>query len=98
MEKRMFVALILSLVVIFFFQFYLKGNQKINTPYSTATEQQEAPVTQEVITAPDHGSDREDAPEEQTHIVETQKYEIVFSDIGGVIKKIYLKSLSNIQE
>ncbi len=100
MQKRMFLALILSLAVLLGFQYFFKVS-----PTNTATQKsygqniEEKRITSEERRAAEVLPTRESKsfPEEEMFI-QTEKYEIVFSNVGGSIKKWRMKEFENAPE
>lgn len=93
MEKRLLIALALSMIILFFFQgFYKKApSQRIvrqaeTTPVNSASP---SPLTYAPAT-PAAGKTMQ-VPIEKEETIETDKFIFVFSDIGGTLKKVVLK-------
>ncbi len=96
MEKRLLVALALSLVVLFVFQGFLKGmpSRRLAHRVTPAPVKGESPspTTAAPLVAASSGTAKTtQMPVEKEETVETEKFTLVFSDIGGTLKKIVLK-------
>jgi len=94
MEKRMVLALILSLGILLGFQFIYKQPAPAPSNIQEASVDQ-GTVTNTIETETPFGSSISEktsstAPEQETTI-STNKFEITFSDIGGAIKKWRMK-------
>ena len=91
MEKRMVVAIGLSLLILLTFQF-LSPKKTIVTPPTASTYEQVAEVTTSAETgAEPRLAAASTAKKEETAEIQTDSYELVFSDIGGSLKKVSLK-------
>lgn len=91
MEKRLVLAIALSILVIFSFQYYFGKTLPARAPASPAVTEtldtrQKTAVEEADITAP-----RADLAEEAECVAGTAKYELIFSNLGGAIKEIQLK-------
>ena len=90
MEKRLVLAIALSILVIVSFQ-YLFVKPSLPPPLEKPAEKSlpipgsKEPSVKEPLT-------RGPLPNEEEINLETDKYILTFSDIGGAIKKIRLKS------
>ncbi len=94
MEKRLIIALALSFLVLFGFQKIGKKNAPIQqTPtYATTQSQSRGTSVPEAATAPSRALAREEekpADENQTRI-NTEKFQLTFSDAGGTLKELAL--------
>ncbi|MBD3380203.1 MAG: membrane protein insertase YidC [Candidatus Omnitrophica bacterium] len=103
MEKRLLIALGLSLAVLFLFQKMSPKGPVTGAPEKGATVQME-----ELAAFDSRGAEKntpavrpmqtaEKVKEEET-VIETGKYRLVFSNIGGSLKKVVLKEYSGKEE
>jgi len=96
MEKRMITALVLSALILIGFQHFFKGTATKTQPVAAIVPAQQAEQAREEIppALPSGVSLTQQTAEsldENEAVIETEKYTIVFSDIGGTIKEISLK-------
>ncbi len=95
MEKRLILAIALSILIIFSFQYYV-GKTRPTPPASPAqagpfnARQETAAAVEAAIRTP-----RPDSVKEEEFTAETAKYEIIFSNLGGAIKEIRLKDFKS---
>ena len=91
MEKRLVLALALSILIIFTFQhlFVKPAPQVPPSTQAAPTENRQTgePVNPPVLSTPPPGP----SVEEKEVLVETDKYALTFSNVGGAIKTIRLK-------
>jgi YidC/Oxa1 family membrane protein insertase len=91
MEKRMVVAIALSLMVLLAFQFMSPKKTTVSPVAETSYEKTiVSPVRGDVELAARPATQKASRKEETTEI-QTDKYELVFSDIGASLKKVTLK-------
>ncbi len=93
MEKKMLIALALSLAVLFVFQgLTAKKKQQIQAPLPApdAAVQLPAQTGDRQLPAPSRIKQEAPLQENETEIL-TDKYRLVFSDVGGTLKKLYLE-------
>ena len=90
MEKRLIIAIALSILIIMTFQYFGPKPKTLPPPAPTQT----SPVgeTAPVITIPRP----EPSIEEKELVAETDKFILTFSNIGGAIKSIQLKDFKNL--
>jgi len=90
MEKRLIVAIALSLLIIVGFQyFFVKPQPQQKPPVEEALPKALEPVKEEI------SSQIKPGVEEKTVEAETDNYIITFSNFGGAIKSIKLKKYKN---
>jgi len=99
MDKRLILALALSLVVLFAFQYMFKPPQQPVTDQQEIYTKEEAespvtPVMSGVSGKAGKTIKSAIAQKEEEAYVSTEKYDIVFSDIGADVKKWRLKEFS----
>jgi len=97
MEKRLVLAIALSVLVIVAFQYFAKPPIKTEIPRSEKTTR-ETPATI-IIKEPELKSyvPTKILSEEKEFNVETDRYSLSFSNVGGSIKKIRLKDYKNLR-
>ena len=87
MEKRMVAAIALSLLVLLVFQFTRpKPPVRMEAAVQPVAQQQKSAETLAKV-----GAQAVNTEKEETIAIETEKYELVFSNIGGSLKSIALK-------
>ncbi|MBU0683816.1 MAG: membrane protein insertase YidC [Candidatus Omnitrophica bacterium] len=100
MEKRLIMAVALSLVVLLMFQRFMSPKKSeipimtTETPQTdrgTAIENGESNRTMDTEQTARKQAQTEEKVPEKTFQIETDKYRLCFSDIGGNLKKIELK-------
>jgi YidC/Oxa1 family membrane protein insertase len=91
MEKRMIVAIGLSLLILLSFQM-MSPRKEVVTPSTTSTYGSEGTMAATVPQDTLPGQEAtQDIQEEEFSKVQTDQYELVFSDIGGSLQKLALK-------
>ncbi len=94
MEKRMFIALILSLGILLLFQAFFKPRQVQRVGQQTVKQEMivdERTDEDTVLRKIDFSTAKAKPFSEKETDVQTEKFEIIFSDIGGDIKELCLK-------
>jgi YidC/Oxa1 family membrane protein insertase len=94
MDKKVWIALILSMVVIFFYPYLIKWYYPPQpAPVVEKTAQTTAPATQALPGAAPAAQPPTQKPvAEELTTVETPLYKAVFSNVGGAIKSLELKN------
>jgi len=90
MEKRALLAIVLSLLVIITYQAYIARNYPQTAPVEPANVISQ-PSTAIERPAPRIPLEQIEIPDEKEAIVETERFIITFTNVGGCIKKIELK-------
>ena len=95
MEKRLLVAVALSIFIIITFQYFSPKPVKAPIPAVSPITAAESVSKTEIpeIKTPDISNP---SVEEKETAVETDKYSLTFSNVGGSIKKIQLKEYKNL--
>lgn len=91
MEKRLIFALTLSIVIIVAFQYF---TAKPITPPASQVSEQAVPAQEQIVKQVASQQFTPIVPEKEV-IVETEKFVITFSNIGGAIKSIALKDYNH---
>ena len=86
MEKRLIVAIVLSILVIVSFQFLSPKAQR--PPQVITGGEKSAPVGKQVLPQESY---QEEPTEEKTTVAETERYILTFTNIGGSLKDVKQK-------
>lgn len=92
MERRTLVAVVLSIVVVISFQLWMTKNYPARQTATSTQAEVAQPRPQEIPAGP---TDEFLPPDEEEHIVETDRFILTFSNIGGAIKRVGLKEFSD---
>jgi YidC/Oxa1 family membrane protein insertase len=100
MEKRTMIALLITIVLLFFFQMYFTPKQQPEKQAQQATPEQQAQTKQDQAAQPKIGGDIQQPKKEspkppevratQRFLAETPLLKISFSDLGGGIESVKL--------
>src|SRR5512142_2874482 len=94
MEKRLIMAVALSILIIVTFQNFAPKPPATRVPLPVLVEKAKSISSEELVPPT---AKTEQTSEEKTSIIETGKYILTFSNIGGSLKKIQLKDFKDIQ-
>ncbi|MGD9577762.1 MAG: membrane protein insertase YidC [Syntrophorhabdus sp.] len=99
MEKRTMIALLLTIVLLFFFQMYFAPKQPVQEAPQAKPEQQEKIKTDQTVKdkttagvpqAKTEAPKSEEAKATQRFLAETPLFKVTFSDLGGGIESVKL--------
>lgn len=93
MEKRLIIAIVLSVLVIMSFQYFVKPAQKPQVSPQQAVTTAEVLPSKEVSDS--YSQPMPSVPETYT-TVETDRYILIFSNIGGSLKSVTLKDFKEL--
>ena len=96
MEKKLIMAIALSILIMVSFQFFVaKPNVQVNPPVPIADKTMQPAPTASVVAA--SYIPPKPSIEEKEFVFETGKYILTFSNIGGGIKEIKLKDFNDLK-